>query len=91
MEKNKPPIMLETYLRQRAKRSRIFRYLCAAGLFLTAILLRLLAPGSVGTVRAWVFGEGHLNGAVAAFYACSENGAPLSDAVGAFCIALDGD
>ena len=91
MGKSKPPIMLEAYLKWRARRSRIFRYLCAACLFLAAFLLRLLVPSSAGTVRAWVFGDGHLNEAVSAFYACAENGEQLTDAVEAFCIALDSD
>lgn len=69
----------------------MLRSLCAAGLLLAAILLRLLVPDSARTVRAWIFGDGRLNGAVAAFYACAEDGKPLAEAVEALCVALDGD
>ncbi len=89
MQKENGPVMLEDYVKIRRRQVRKRRILCAGILLLAAICLRLLMPQSAETVRAWVFGDGQLNDAVSAFYACAEGGAPVSDAVEAFCIALE--
>lgn len=81
--------MLNDCVKNRQKRSRRRRLIGAGALLLTAVLLRLLAPASAKTVRAWVFGKGELNEAVSAFYACAAQGSPVPDAVEAFCIALE--
>lgn len=83
--------MLDDYVKEKRKKGRRFRFTCAGVLLLAAVLLRLLAPVSAATVRAWVFGRGDVNEAVSAFYACAAQGAPVSDAVEAFCIALEQD
>lgn len=91
MKKTDGPILLEDYVRKRKKRSCLIRSLCAAGLLLAAVLLRTVWPESAGTARAWMFGDGTINEAVAAFYAETADGAPLAEAVEAMCIALDGE
>lgn len=83
--------MLDDYVIKKRRQSRNFRLAGAGILLLAAICLRLLMPSSAETVRAWVFGGGELNDAVSAFYACAVQGAPISDAVEAFCIALEKD
>ena len=90
MQRNNMPVMLDDYVKERQKRGRKCRCLCALVLLLAAGLLRLFLPQSVQTVRAWVYGDGRLNEAVAAFYACAEDGNSAAEAVGAFCEALDG-
>lgn len=86
----KTPVMLDVYVRKKRSRSLLLRSLCAAALLAAALLLRFAAPHTAQTVRTWVFGTGELNRAVAAFYTQAADKAPLSDAVEAFCIALDG-
>lgn len=90
MKEKNGPVMLADYVKAKKKKGRIIRSICAAGLLLAAILLRLLLPGSARTVRAWVFGNGGMNRAVEAFYACAADNAPLKDALEALCIAIDG-
>ena len=90
MRRKTEPVMLDDYVKQKRKRGRRCRVLCALALLLAAGLLRLFLPQSTQSVRAWVFGDGRLNDAVSAFYACAEEGAPAAEAVEAFCAALDG-
>ncbi len=81
--------MLDDYVKIRRRQGRKRRIIGSCILLLAAVCLRLLLPGSAETVRAWVFGDGAINDAVSAFYACAEDGAPVLDAVEAFCIALE--
>lgn len=90
MQRKKKPVMLDEYIKVKRKKDRKSRSLCALALLLASVLLRMLFPQSVQTVRAWVFGDGRLNEAVTAFYACAEDGSSAKQAVGAFCAALDG-
>lgn len=89
MKGRNTPVMLDDYVEQKQKRGRRFRGLCALALLLVAGVLRFFLPQSVQTVRAWIFGDGRLNDAVAAFYACAEGGDSAAEAVEAFCAALD--
>lgn len=82
--------MLEDYVRAKQKKSSVARALCAGVLLLSAVLLRVFWPHSAKTVRAWVFGDGAVNEAVAAFYGTAAEGAPLPDAIEAMCLALEG-
>lgn len=84
------PVMLDEYVRKKRRRALLLRCLCAAVLLAAALVLRIGAPDNAKTVRAWIFGGGEVNRAVSAFYEEAAEKAPLSDAVEAFCVALDG-
>lgn len=84
------PVMLEDYVRFKRKKGLLVRGICTAGLLAMAVLLRLFLPHCAQAVRAWVFGDGQFNEAVAVFYDCAADGGQLPEAVEAFCLALDG-